>query len=90
MTINTRVRQLLVRQDLRDSDKKLLLAFWHTEGLHLTDEQRQMFMEKCTPAESITRARRELRSEFPASKQVEEERYRKFTEYKNDHASAWL
>lgn len=89
MKILNRVEQLLERQEYRDSDKKLLLAFWHTQGLHLTDEQRQIFMDRCATAESITRARRALRAKYPASELVEEERFNKFQKYKNDHAVSW-
>lgn len=91
MRVHDRVEQLLAgRKEYRDSDKKLLLAFWHTQGLHLTDLQRQIFMEKCTTAESITRARRALRAKYPESKAIEEERFNKYQQYKNDHAVSWL
>jgi len=85
MTTKNRVEALLKHDTrYRDSDKRLLLAFWHTEGLHLTDEQRQMFMEKCSPAESITRQRRILRSKYPGSKAVEEDRYERYRVYKHN------
>lgn len=72
---------LKIGQRFRDSDKLLLLAVWHTEGLHLTEEQRTAFMS-CTAAETITRARRSLKQQYPASPEIEEERYHKFKEYK--------
>ena len=82
MTILNKVEQLLISgQRFRDSDKLLLLAVWHTEGLHLTEEQRTAFMS-CTTAETITRARRALKQHYPASPEIEEERYHKFKEYK--------
>ena len=90
MRILKRVEQLLQKQEYRDSDKKLLLAFWHTQGLHLTDEQRKVFMGKCSTAESITRARRALREDYPASDKIEEERFTKFKDYKNNKAVSWL
>lgn len=90
MRILNRVEQLLQRQEYRDSDKKLLLAFWHTQGLQLTEEQRQIFMSKCATAESITRARRLLRAKYPASDKITEERFNKHLEYKNNHAVSWL
>jgi hypothetical protein len=90
MRILNRVEQLLERQEYRDSDKKLLLAFWHTQGLELTPQQRDIFMNKCSTAESITRARRALREKHPASEVVEEERYNKFVDYKNNKAVSWL
>lgn len=46
---------------LVNSDKKLLLAFWATEGLALSYEQERKFMD-VTTAESITRSARNLRS----------------------------
>lgn len=74
----------------RDSDKLLLLKFWHTQGLELTEAQRQIFLERCTTAESITRARRLLKDKYPASEAVDKERFNKYVEYKNNHAVRWL
>ena len=74
----------------RNSDKLLLLKYWHTQGLHLTEEQRQIFMDKCTTPETITRARRELREQYPESKEVQQERFKKFLSHKNDKAISWL
>ena len=79
--LNKVERILQMGQRFRDSDKLLLLAFWHTEGLHLTEEQRTIFT-LCTTAETITRARRALKEQYPASPEIEEERYHKFKEYK--------
>lgn len=91
MTVLNKTAQLLRdRPQYRNSDKLLLMAYWHTQGLHLTDEQRKIFMDKCTPAETITRARRELRDEYPESKEVQEERFKKFLSHKNDKAISWL
>lgn len=91
MRVHDRVESLLAgRQDFRDSDKKLLLAFWHTQGLELTEAQRQIFLERCTTAESITRARRLLKDKYPASEAVDKERFNKYVEYKNNHAVRWL
>ena len=81
MKVQNRVEQLLSNsQQVRDSDHKLLLNFWHTEGLHLTKEQMDIFLN-CTPAESITRARRLLKEKYPASEAVTELRYKKFLKY---------
>ena len=81
----------LLRDDpeLRNSDKKLLLAYWKRQGLELTDEQIRKFMD-CTVAESITRARRALREEYPAEENIEQDRYNKFIDYKNNHAVSWI
>ena len=45
--------------ETRNSDHKLLLKVWETQGLKLTDEQKYFFT-KCATPESITRARREI------------------------------
>lgn len=47
--------------ETRGSDKKLLIETWERQGLHLTPEQVNIFM-KCLPAETITRARREVQA----------------------------
>lgn len=74
---------LMHSQVLRDSDKKLLLAFWESEGLHLNGMQRAIFMG-CTPAESITRARRALKVKYPASKVVDDQRFELYKEMRNN------
>lgn len=81
-----RARVLLSQEPkLRDSDKALLLRFWQDEGLGLSDSQRRIFMEKCTPAESITRVRRALKAEnLQGSEAVEEQRYNKYNQYRFD------
>lgn len=85
MTTKDKVEQLIKENPkLRDSDKALLGAFWATEGFVMTDEQKRMFMQ-LTVAESITRARRELRSVYPCSQEVEEKRFRKYQEYRNEY-----
>jgi len=40
-------------------DKLLLIYIWQLQGLRLTDEQKTIFLEDCSPAETITRAKRE-------------------------------
>lgn len=89
MRVHDRVEKLLSNARLRDSDKLLLLEFWEGEGLYLTDAQKQAFMN-CTPAESITRARRSLRSKYPGSEKVEEERFNKFKEYLDEYGTPRL
>ncbi len=69
--------------DTRSSDKKLLMTYWEKQGLILTPEQKRKFMD-CTTAESITRARRKLKTEYPATKEVEEQRYNLFEQYKHN------
>lgn len=73
--------------ELRDSDKKLLMTYWEKEGLLLTEAQKQIFLDKCTTAESITRARRALKEEYPSSKKVDEQRYQKFQEYQANYGT---
>jgi hypothetical protein len=85
MTTKDKVRQLLRdNPKLRDSDKALLGAYWESEGLILTPEQKRKFMD-VTVAETITRDRRELRSEYPGSDEVEKERFKKYEEYTNEY-----
>lgn len=72
-------------QVMRDSDKALLMAMWELEGFVLSNEQKRAFMH-CTTAETITRARRALKSDYPASKAVDDARYEKFKQYKYDRA----
>lgn len=67
---------------LRDSDRKLLLHIWEDEGFVLSDSQRRMFLDKCTPAESITRARRALKEQFPATDVVDARRYELYQQYR--------
>lgn len=72
-------------QTLRDSDKALILAILDQDGLHLTDEQKRAFMHSTT-AETITRARRALKAQYPASDRITEARYGKFKQYKYEVA----
>ena len=91
MKIIERVEAFLqADQSYRDSDKKLLLDYWYKQGLRLSPEQRTIFLDKCTTPESITRARRLLMEKYPASKEVEDERFNKFQQYKNERAISWL
>ena len=40
-------------------------------------------MSKCTTAETITRARRSLKGEYPAVKEVTEKRFSLFNQYRS-------
>lgn len=91
--VNYKVEQLLkygyktaTPQQLRDGDKALLLAVWDQDGLHLTPEQKAIFMQRCTVAESVTRARRDLKKKYPASEKVDQQRFNQFKEYKERYA----
>lgn len=84
MRILNKVEGLLQNKpELRDSDRKLLLAVWASEGLHLDPVQRTVFMG-CSTAETVTRARRALKAKYPASPNVDERRYAKYVQYKRD------
>jgi hypothetical protein len=84
--VANRVERILKRgQEFRDSDKKLLMAVWAEEGLHFSRTQIEAFMA-ATPAESITRARRDLKSKYPASKEVDDRRYELFQEERNERS----
>lgn len=90
MTIKDKVENLLAQdQKYRDSDKQLLLTYWEMQGLVLSERQTATFL-RCTAAESITRARRELKGQYPASHEVTEARYEKFNDYRNAKAVSWL
>ena len=90
MKVLNRVENLLkYMPSLRDSDKKLLLAYWERQGLVLTPEQTEKFMD-CTVAESITRARRALRGKYPASEKIEQHRFDRFMDYRNNQAVSWI
>lgn len=92
MTIKNKVKHMVTTNTgLADSDKELLLHYWEMQGLGLSDSQKRIFLERCTTPETITRARRELRKEgIAGSEEVEQERYNKFHDYKNNKAVSWL
>lgn len=68
----------------RDNDRRLILKVWEREGLVLDSFQRRKFLNEVTFPDSITRARRELRGEFPDSQPVQEKRYKLFVANKHD------
>lgn len=83
--VSRRVENLLTYlPDLRSNDRKLLLAYWRKEGLELTPEQEAKFM-LVTAAESITRARRALRHQYPGNVKAEAERYQQFKVFRNEY-----
>jgi hypothetical protein len=84
MRTKDRVESILKHVPItRSSDKRLLLSYWHKQGLYLTKEQEQVFMSKCTTAETITRARRSLKGQYPAVKEVNEKRFSLFNRYRS-------
>lgn len=77
-----KVKRLLEwNQEYRDSDKKLLLAYWEGEGFVLSETQKSKFMN-CTTAETITRARRALKAQYPASEAVDNARFKKYQQHR--------
>lgn len=88
MRTNYKVEQLLRDYPkLRDSDMGLLIGYWASEGLDLSEQQVRQLMN-CTNAETITRIRRKLRAKYPGSPKIEEERFSKFKEFRNDYSTA--
>lgn len=79
----TRIKNVLPQVDqilayapeTRDSDKKLLLAYYAHMGLHLDPAQRAKFMELPSP-DTITRARRKIQESgrFQPAKEIKDER----------------
>lgn len=74
----------------RDSDKRLILKVWEHEGLVLSKEQRELFMHKVTFPDTITRARREMRAEFPESPEVEKKRFKLFVEERDKRSKGGM
>lgn len=70
----------------RDDDRRLILKVWEREGLILDSFQRRKFLNEVTSPDTITRRRRELRSEFPESPEVEQKRYHLFVQEKEKHS----
>ena len=86
MKVYDRVKQLLQDSEAcRNSDKVLLLELWQLDGLYLTPQKREIFMNDCTVAESATRARRDMRAEYPGNKTVEQGRFDLFEQYRMEY-----
>lgn len=86
MLLNQRVKQLLeAKPALRNSDIKLILAVWISEGLQLTKEQIDYIINDCSPPESIRRNRQKLqeKGEVQADESVKQERKKKQEVYRN-------
>lgn len=90
MTTRSKVENLLkYNPKLRNSDLFLLFKYWEDEGLQLTNEQK-MKVSQLTTAESITRIRRDLRSEYPGSEEVEKARFQKYIEYRDEFGERYM
>lgn len=86
MNITQRVENILkVSQPARDSDKELILIYMQKSGMDLSPQQMQTF-KKMPSTETIRRVRQQLQMQgkYPASEEVEEARYKKYTEVKQD------
>ena len=60
MKIDELIKQSIKKYPAFGVDDKLLLIYiWQLQGLKLTDEQKTIFLEDCSPAETITRSKRE-------------------------------
>lgn len=76
MIVSQLVRQLLQsKPQARNSDRYLIMAVWHLQGLELSPEQRAKFMEVSSP-ETIRRIRQKIQEagEYPADHVVHQER----------------
>lgn len=64
MTIKDNVELILSEDELsRGSDKRLMLQYWkHIDGINFQNFESE-FMDKATPIESVTRARRIVQEE---------------------------
>lgn len=80
MTIQDRVENILkVSDKARNSDRELMLIYMQKSGMELTSKQMEVF-RNMPSMETIRRIRQKLQEQgkYPASEQVNEERYRKF------------
>lgn len=69
----------------RNSDIELLIIYWQKAGVNLSNEQIQKIKELPSP-DTLTRIRRKIQEngEFPASKSVEDARFAKFKQVKQN------
>lgn len=68
----------------RDNDRRLYLKVWEKEGLYLTTSQKNKFLNDVSFPDSISRARRQLREQYPDSKPVQDKRFNRYMEVKHD------
>lgn len=86
MTTYKKVEWLLANvPKLRDDDMSLMITIWEREGLVLSSSQKAILL-RCTKPETITRARRDLKEQYPASKTVDALRFNKYMAYKHSRA----
>lgn len=86
MTIKQRVENILRASRMaRNSDTELQIIYMQKSGMNLSQEQQQKFRE-LPSMETIRRIRQKLQEEgkYPADAEVEEARYQKFKEVKQN------
>lgn len=89
MNVAQRVEAILnLSRMARNSDTELLIIYMQKSGMSLTKEQVALF-RKLPAFETITRVRRKLQEEgkYVADKEVENARYNKFVNVKDNIAS---
>lgn len=73
-----------------DSDKHLILAVWRDYGLELTKAQRLIYLDLPSP-DVISRRRRELSKDHPASPAILERRFKHYKELTDEYSDgSWL
>lgn len=72
--------------ETRDNDLLLMLKVWDREGFNLSDRQKEKFLSGLTKPESIRRTRQKLQQQglYPANQEVDDARFDKFVEMKNN------
>lgn len=76
MKLNNIVESTLAyHEDTRSNDRLLLLRVWEAQGFHLTQSQKNKFME-VSSAESIRRVRQKIQEQgrYPANEYVKKQR----------------
>jgi len=89
MSVKNDVEYILKNKpDARNSDKKLLIYYMQLKGMQLSEDQMKRFYDMASP-ETIRRTRQSLQEEgkYPADKEVEQSRYNKFVDMKQNISS---
>lgn len=92
MTINQIVEQALRDYPkTRNSDRELIVKVWEIQnGRDMNPSLREFFLNAAAFPDTVTRIRRKFQEhgEYPAVKEVEEQRYNKFTEIRGTIAGS--
>jgi hypothetical protein len=75
MQINNKVERVLADEaETRANDRALIMKVWEFEGLHLSETQKRLFLEKVSSPESVRRTRQKLQEagHYLPSKKVQE------------------